>query len=136
MPTSWAARKRSGIITSLTGRPSTSRGSSEHLRRRRIELDDVAGGVGRDQGGEGVVEDRRLERLAAVELGEAVGELDLARLQLGVVAAEHRHHLDLAAFAHVGHEGLDHVAPSALGKRHPAFDPDGLAAQTRSAIGR
>ena len=75
-----------------------------------------------------VVEDRRLERLAAVQLGQPVGELELARLQLGVVAAEHRHQLDLAALAPVGHEGLDHVAPAALRKRHPAFEPDGLAA--------
>ena len=114
----------------LADRPAEHLGAApaEHRLRRRIELDDVAGGVGRDQRGEGVIEDRRLERLAAMQLRHAFGELELARLQLGVVAAEHRHQLDLAALAPVGNEGLGHVAAAALRKRHPAFEPDGLAA--------
>ena len=129
-----AARKRSGIITSLTGRPSTSaRRAAEHRLGRRVEFDDAAAAR----------RSRPARRSAWSTIADFSASLAcscaslsasslLAQLQLGVVAAEHRHHLDLAVAAPVGNEGLAHVAAAALGILDPAFEPQRLAARTRA----
>ena len=74
------ARWRGGTMVSITERPmAPRRGGARTSPRRRVELDDAALRIGRDDGRQRVVDDRRLERL-----GTLLGGLRLARRIEGV----------------------------------------------------
>ena len=74
-----------------------------------------------------MVDDRGLQRLAGVQIGEARSQSLLAQLQVRVVAAEYRHDLDLAVGRAIGDEGFAQVAQPAAGVVDPAFGPQCLA---------